>query len=82
MTVEGQLIAWTIWMLEHNFLILYFGFTLGIMALSFLWAYHKYGAEGFKNQGGDGESDYYEARGQDDRLEKKLKNMKKGKGGF
>jgi hypothetical protein len=75
-------VKFLIWMLEHNFLVLYFGITLGIMVASFLWVYRKYGAEAFKAQQGDGESDYAENAKQDSMLEKKLKNMKKGKGGF
>jgi hypothetical protein len=71
-----------VWMLEHNFLWLLLGVQAGIMLASFLYVYKKYGADAFKPLAGDGESDWAENAKQDSALAKKLRNMKKGKGGF
>jgi len=78
-----MLVDWTIWMLEHNFLWLYFGVTMGVMAASFLYVYLKHGPDAFKAQPSrDGESDSAENMEQDKKLAKKMKDMKKGRGGF
>ena len=81
MTFEQAAVSWTIWMLEHNFLILYFALTLGIMVASFVYVYLKHGAEAFKPAQGT-DSDYSDNLDQDRKLAKKLKDMKKGRGGF
>ena len=77
---EKMLVDWTIWMLEHNFLWLYFGVTMGVMAASFLYVYLKHGPDAFKaNPDSDDTAENME---QDRKLAKKMRDMKKGKGGF